>query len=63
MILDINILTATGVLRRRRRGAGGPADIEGPLVVVLPRFGPRRQQRLPAVHGQTTRVIIVNYFL
>lgn len=55
-----SILTAGVVLRGgRRRRAGGPAHVQRPLVVIVAGVRARRQQRLPAVHRQTTRVIII----
>lgn len=49
------------LLRRWRRRTRGSTDVEGTFVVVVSRVGARRQQRLPAVHRQTTRVIIEQF--
>lgn len=59
-VLKMWVLTAATVLGggRRRGRTGRPADVQRPFIVFVPVVRARRQQRLPAVHRQTTRVII-----
>lgn len=49
------------LLRRWRRRTWRSTDVEGTFIVVVSRVGAGCQQRLPAVHRQTTRVIIEQF--